>query len=207
MTWAAVVGQREKLPGSVTPSGAEIYDPASGVWTGTSLANGTFSNVAELKLPDGVVLVTGGASEDDNTNDTVPIAEIYDPSADTWTVTDPMNEMRIHHTLPLLPSGQVIAIDGFPTIDNEIAAQFSEDPENGPPSHPPEENHIPAVGLHNLSKAFGKVKALEGVSMDIPIGSIFGLLGPNGSGKTTLLSVLCGFLKPHPENSDSSADQ
>lgn len=86
--------------------------------------------------------------------------------------------------------------DGFPTTDNEIAAQFSEDPGNGPPSHPPEENHIPAVGLHNLSKSFGKVWALEGVSMEIPVGSIFGLLGPNGSGKTTLLSVLCGFLKP-----------
>lgn len=86
-------------------SGAEIYDPASDVWTVTSAANGTFSNVAAVKLPDGVVLVTGGASKDDNANGAVPVAEIYDPSADTWTVTGSMNEMRIHHTLTLLPSG------------------------------------------------------------------------------------------------------
>lgn len=100
-------------------SGAEIYDPASDVWTITSPANGKFSQVTAVKLPDGIVLVTGGASEDDNTDDTLPIAEIYDPYADTWTVTGPMNEMRIHHTLTLLPSGQVIAIGG-------VGATFTE---------------------------------------------------------------------------------
>ena len=73
-------------------------------------------------------------------------------------------------------------VDGFPTTDNSYAAQFSEE--------------TPAVSLNGLSKTFGKVQALDGVSMDIPIGSIFGLLGPNGSGKTTLLSILCGFLGP-----------
>ena len=58
-----------------------------------------------------------------------------------------------------------------------------------------EADHI-AVRLRNLSRKFGDVSALEDVTMEIPSGSIFGLLGPNGSGKTTLLSILCGFLKP-----------
>ncbi|GEM_PF-22135 len=87
-------------------------------------------------------------------------------------------------------------VDRFQTTDYDYAVQFSEDPGNGPASYLPEENRIPAVDLHSLSKTFGKVKALDGVTMDIPTGSVFGLLGPNGSGKTTLLSILCGFLKP-----------
>ncbi|MFM1794377.1 MAG: hypothetical protein RL642_762 [Bacteroidota bacterium] len=48
--------------------------------------------------------------------------------------------------------------------------------------------------IHNLSKSFGKIKALDDVSFDIPKGSVFGLLGPNGSGKTTLLSIVLDIL-------------
>ena len=87
-------------------------------------------------------------------------------------------------------------MDGFPTTDNSYAAEFSEDSGKGRPNCPPESEETPAVSLDGLSKTFGKVQALDGVSMDIPIGSVFGLLGPNGSGKTTLLSILCGFLRP-----------
>ena len=65
-----------------------------------------------------------------------------------------------------------------------------------PISYAVNESGVLAVSLRGLSKTFGKVKALDGISMDIPSGSVFGLLGPNGSGKTTLLSVLCGFLQP-----------
>ena len=85
----------------------------------------------------------------------------------------------------------------FPGTGGECASQLSNDSDGGPMSHLPETGEAPAVvGLHRLSKVYGEVKALDGVSMDIPYGSIFGLLGPNGSGKTTLLSILCGFLKP-----------
>ena len=93
-------------------SGAEIYDPASDVWTHTSPANVTFLDVTAVKLPGGTVLVIGGASEADDANSTAPVAEIYDPWADTWTFTGPMNEKRIHQTLTLLPDGNVIAIGG-----------------------------------------------------------------------------------------------
>jgi ABC-2 type transport system ATP-binding protein len=48
--------------------------------------------------------------------------------------------------------------------------------------------------IHNLSKTFGKIKALDNVSFDVPKGSVFGLLGPNGSGKTTLLSIILDIL-------------
>jgi ABC-2 type transport system ATP-binding protein len=50
--------------------------------------------------------------------------------------------------------------------------------------------------IHNLSKSFGKIKALDNVSFNVPKGSVFGLLGPNGSGKTTLLSIILDILGP-----------
>src|SRR4051812_47142739 len=53
-----------------------------------------------------------------------------------------------------------------------------------------------AISVRGVSKVFGKQKALDDVSFDIPAGSVFGLLGPNGAGKTTLFSIIANFLKP-----------
>lgn len=48
----------------------------------------------------------------------------------------------------------------------------------------------------NISKSYGPVKALNNLNIEVPKGSIFGILGPNGSGKTTTLSILLDVLKP-----------
>ena len=53
-----------------------------------------------------------------------------------------------------------------------------------------------AVTVRNVSKIFGKQRALDDVSFDIPANQVFGLLGPNGAGKTTLFSIMANFLKP-----------
>ena len=50
------------------------------------------------------------------------------------------------------------------------------------------------LSLRNISKFYGRIKALQGVSFDVPEGSVFGILGPNGSGKTTLLGVVMDVL-------------
>ncbi len=54
-----------------------------------------------------------------------------------------------------------------------------------------------AVNLEDVSKAFGAVKALNGVTLRVRQGEIYGLLGPNGSGKTTLIRLICGLLEAH----------
>jgi len=53
----------------------------------------------------------------------------------------------------------------------------------------------PVVTVAGLSKSYGPVKAVDGVSFTVEEGDVFGLLGPNGSGKTTTLSCLLGLLR------------
>ena len=51
------------------------------------------------------------------------------------------------------------------------------------------------LSIDNIAKSYGLVKALKGVSFDVPEGSVFGILGPNGSGKTTLLGIVMDVLR------------
>lgn len=53
-----------------------------------------------------------------------------------------------------------------------------------------------AIRTTDLSRDFGPVKAVDGVSLEIPAGIVFGFLGPNGSGKTTTIRLLLGLLEP-----------
>ena len=53
-----------------------------------------------------------------------------------------------------------------------------------------------AVEIRGLSKSYGKVKALDAVSFDVPRGSLFGLIGPDGAGKSTLYQILTTMLVP-----------
>ncbi len=53
-----------------------------------------------------------------------------------------------------------------------------------------------AISVRDLRKSFGEVRALDGVSLDVPAGTVLGLLGPNGAGKTTFVRVLTTLLKP-----------
>src|SRR4051794_20613689 len=53
-----------------------------------------------------------------------------------------------------------------------------------------------AVEAIDLVKDFGDTRAVDGVSLAVPTGSIYGLLGPNGAGKTTILRILLGIIDP-----------
>ena len=54
----------------------------------------------------------------------------------------------------------------------------------------------PVVEIRNLSRRFGAADALSGVTLSIPRGAVFGLVGVNGAGKTTLIKHVMGLLRP-----------
>jgi len=53
-----------------------------------------------------------------------------------------------------------------------------------------------AIEIENLSKNYGKLHALKNMNLNVPVGTIYGLVGPNGAGKTTLIKTLVGSLRP-----------
>jgi ABC-2 type transport system ATP-binding protein len=54
----------------------------------------------------------------------------------------------------------------------------------------------PAIETHELRKVFGRIVALDGLTMTVPRGEVFGFLGPNGAGKTTAVKLLLGLSRP-----------
>ena len=51
-----------------------------------------------------------------------------------------------------------------------------------------------AIIISHVSKSYGRVKALQDVSLSVSKGEIFGLIGPDGAGKTSLFRILCTLL-------------
>src|SRR6266702_2051471 len=57
-------------------------------------------------------------------------------------------------------------------------------------------SEVPAIEAEGLVKNFGKTRALAGLDLTVPAGSVYGLLGPNGAGKTTAVRVFATLLRP-----------
>ena len=58
------------------------------------------------------------------------------------------------------------------------------------------ERSLLMINVHNITKRYGAIEALRGVSFSIEPGEIVGLLGPNGAGKSTAIKIITGFLHP-----------
>jgi ABC-2 type transport system ATP-binding protein len=61
---------------------------------------------------------------------------------------------------------------------------------------PMQEYREPSVSVRELYKSYSGVRAVDGVSFEVPSGQVFGLLGPNGAGKTTTVEIVAGLRHP-----------
>jgi ABC-2 type transport system ATP-binding protein len=61
------------------------------------------------------------------------------------------------------------------------------------------------IEVRNLSKSFGETRAVDGLSLSVAPGEIYGLVGPDGAGKTTTLRLLCGALAADQRPSEGAA--
>jgi N-acetylneuraminic acid mutarotase len=108
-------------------SNAELYDPRSiGTWRDTGpLGTASDYHTATL-LPNGKVLVAGGTGQVSTNFVTLDLAELYDSTTETWTVTGPMNYARELHTATLLSKGQVLVAGGldFDSGDSTWSAEL-----------------------------------------------------------------------------------
>ena len=100
---------------------AEVYDPARGSWAAVGdMAHARAGHTATL-LPDGTVLVTGGASHNGGNGSPLASAEVYDPAGRTWTAVGDMTDARAGHTATLLPDGTVLVVGGVGTDTQEVS--------------------------------------------------------------------------------------
>lgn len=84
-----------------------------------------------------------------------------------------------------IPGSADIATDSAPDALPDAAPESSAQP-----------GAVPALSIRGLGKRFGDVIAVNGIDLDVPVSSLYGLVGPNGAGKTTTLSMATGLMRP-----------
>jgi hypothetical protein len=107
---------------------SEMFDPATLSWSLCTPMIKQRHRAAAVTLPDGRVLVVGGISDDGSFKDS-PMAEIYDPGSDTWSVSGAMSEGRHHPGAALLPDGRVLVVGGRLSFVKELSNADIYDPQ------------------------------------------------------------------------------
>jgi len=94
-------------------TGAESYDPTTDTWTALASGPSLNSGHTATLLSDGRILVVGGTPGGVGDPYSVSSANLYDPTANTWTAVPSMVEPRTQHTATLLSSGRVLVTGGM----------------------------------------------------------------------------------------------
>jgi hypothetical protein len=105
-------GTNPDAPNTVTNT-AEIYDPSSGTFSSAGNMMTARTNHIDALLPNGQVLVAGGTLPTDTGNETLNLAELFDPSTSSFTDTGSMTQPRTHFLASILSDGLVLVTGGF----------------------------------------------------------------------------------------------
>ncbi|MDT3344162.1 ATP-binding cassette domain-containing protein [Microbacterium sp. KSW2-22] len=133
------------------------------------------SNVADVSVPT-------DAAEVEEPSDDVAVDPLEGPGATDTNA--PTVAFEVEEAEELAPEAPATAV--MPQMDAEVETDASE--ETTRPT--------PALRMTDVSKSFGRTRAVDAVDLEIPAGSFYGIVGPNGAGKTTTLSMIAGLLRP-----------
>jgi N-acetylneuraminic acid mutarotase len=100
--------------GSATTATAEVYNPASGTWTAVASMNTPRQSQDAIVLSNGTVLVVGGLNDISSAVLGVGTAELYDPTANMWTLSGAMVTARQFFVLNALGDGRILLDGGSP---------------------------------------------------------------------------------------------
>jgi hypothetical protein len=101
------------LPAFAQVPTAELYDPTTQMWSSTGALHVARSGHTATLLPDGKILVVGGASYASGSFGSSDSAELYDPAIEAWRTTGSLHVARYSHTATLLPDGRVLVVGGI----------------------------------------------------------------------------------------------
>jgi hypothetical protein len=115
----------------IAVASAELYDPTTGKFTATGSMNATRYRHTATLLNDGDVLITGGELSSSGPASPLASAELYDPTAGTFTSTGSMTASRVFHTATMLNSGKVLIAGGLSNGNAFLATAELYDPSSG----------------------------------------------------------------------------
>jgi hypothetical protein len=115
----------------VSLASSEIYNPLTASWTLSGLMNEPRGIHTATLLPNGKVLVAGGAYSDSAPWIVRSTAELYDPATGSWSYTGAMNQSRFWHASVLLHNGKVLVMGGADGSDNHLTSAEIYDLETG----------------------------------------------------------------------------